>query len=190
MSIEYQSLDARVRSAMTHEVDRDQANGVLYLSPRLTEEGVRAWPRILREACEHHDDSWLADTLRSRNLLQAKEQRRLSNGKVSIAQVPNNAAEILAEGEFNRCYARGLCVEVLACGEAEVEVCRGKDVENPRPESQAMIGRRLPASALLDDLRTSQGIEPALGLPKGPNSGLTVRRPTQTHSPRGAVVGR
>lgn len=49
-------------------------------------------------------------------------------------------------------------------------------VRNPRPESEAMVGSRLPAQALLDDLRTSQGVEPALGLPPGPNSGITVRR--------------
>ncbi|MGH3041645.1 MAG: hypothetical protein ACRDNG_07905 [Gaiellaceae bacterium] len=82
----------------------------------------------------------------------------------------------MAEGEFNRFYARGLCADVVASGGTEVQVYRGKDVQNPRSESQAMIGRRLPAQSLLDDLRTSQGVEPALGLPPGPNSGLTIRR--------------
>jgi hypothetical protein len=69
------------------------------------------------------------------------------------------------------------CARMMSIqAERTSEVYRGKDVQNPRPESQALIGRRLPAQSLLDDLRTAQGVEPALGLPPGPNSGLTVRR--------------
>lgn len=176
MSIRYESLDGAVRDAMARELDRENANGTLYISPRLTEAGAQAWPQILREAFASHDDNWIAATLRSRGLMRAQEQRRKPKGGFTTAQVPHTAPDTLAEGEFNRFYARGLCADVVASGGTEVEVYRGKDVQNPRPESQAMIGRRLPAQRLLDDLRTSQGVEPALGLPPGPNSGLTVRR--------------
>ena len=44
-------------------------------------------------------------------------------------------------------------------------IYRGKEVQQPRAESQAMIGKRINAGALLDDLRKSPGVEPALGLP-------------------------
>ena len=58
----------------------------------------------------------------------------------------------------------------------QVEVYRGKSVSQPRPESEALLGKRLSVKALLEDLRKSKGVEPALGLPHpGPNSGLTVR---------------
>jgi hypothetical protein len=176
MSIHYESLDPAVRSAMVTELERDQANGILYMSPRLTEAGAQAWPEILKEALASHDDTWIAATLRSRGLMRMEERRRKPKGGFTTAQVPYTAPDTLAEGEFNRFYARGLCVHVLASGGTEVEVYRGKEGQNPRPESQAMIGRRLPAQNLLDDLRTAQGVEPALGLPRGPNSGLTVRR--------------
>lgn len=176
MSIRHESLDEAVRSAMVRELERDQAAGTLYISPRLTEAGAQAWPEILREAFESHDDSWVAATLRSRGLMRTQEQRRKPKGGFTTAQVPHTAPDTLAEGEFNRFYARGLCAHVVDSGGGEVEVYRGKDVQNPRSESEAMIGRRLPAQSLLDDLRTAQGVEPALGLPPGPNSGLTVRR--------------
>jgi hypothetical protein len=176
MSIRYESLDAGVRDFMVRELERDQANGNLYVSPRLTDTGEEAWPHVLREAMMEHDDSWLASTLRARGYLRTEEQRRKPKGGFTTAKVPHTAADTLAEGEFNRFYARGLCSQVLSSGGSEVAVYRGKQVENPRPESEAMIGRRLSAQQLLDDLRTAQGVEPALGLPPGPNSGLTVRR--------------
>lgn len=58
---------------------------------------------------------------------------------------------------------------------AEIEVYRAKEVATPRSESIALIGRRLSVSALLGDLRVSVGVDTALGLPPGPNSGLSGR---------------
>ena len=92
-----------------------------------------------------------------------------------MARVPRTAPDTLAEGEFNRFYVRGLCARALEENVTEVQVYRGKSVRNPRPESRAMIGKVLLARDLLEDLRRSQGVEPALGLPTGPNSGLTIR---------------
>lgn len=37
------------------------------------------------------------------------------NGKTFSKKVPVTAAETLAEGEFNRFYARGLCLREVAC---------------------------------------------------------------------------
>ena len=176
MSIFYESLDTAVRGYMIQELERELANGTLYISPRLTEIGVKTWAEILREAFEQHDDVWIASILRSRGLMRIEEQRRKPKGGFTIAQVPYTAPDTLAEGEFNRFYVRGLCVQVIASGKTDVEVYRGKEDQNPRLESEAMIGRHFSAQMLLDDLRNSQGVEPALGLPPGPNSGLTVRR--------------
>jgi hypothetical protein len=85
----------------------------------------------------------------------------------------------LAEGEFNRFYARGLCARALSEGISEVIVYRGKRVMQPRQESEAMIGKRISAKDLLEDLRKSEskGVEPALGIPSGPNSGITICLP-------------
>jgi hypothetical protein len=176
MGIRYESLDENVRRYMLDELELDCNSGKLYISPRLTVEGVAVWPDLLREAFRNHDDDWLASELRLRGLIRKTEQRRTPKGGFTTAQVPRTAPETLAEGEFNRFYARGLCRHVIQTGGTEVEVYRGKEVRNPRPESQAMIGRRLAAQQLIEDLRKSQGVEPSLGLPPGPNSGLTVRK--------------
>jgi len=92
----------------------------------------------------------------------------------TTAKIPVTAPDTLAEGEFNRFYARGLCARAIDNGIKEVVVYRGKEVQQPRAESQAMIGKKIDATVLLEDLRNSPGVEPALGLPPGPNSGLTV----------------
>jgi hypothetical protein len=176
MGIRYDSLDGAVRASMVQEIQRDIANGSLYISKRLTGPGAQAWPDLLREASEQHDDTWLAAALRSRAYMATEEERRRPKGGFTTAQVPHTAADTLAEGEFNRFYARGLCAHLLASNGTQVEVYRGKEVENPRAESQAMIGARLPAQELLSDLRASPGVDTALRLPPGPNSGLTVRR--------------
>jgi hypothetical protein len=82
------------------------------------------------------------------------------------------AASTLAEGEFNRFYLRGIARRGLEEGR-DIEIYRGRASSNPRPESQALVGQHLSANALLDDLRAHIGVDSTLGLPPGPNSGLT-----------------
>jgi len=175
MGILCESLDEKIRRQMIAELDLDIESGKLYISKRLTEAGAKEWPELLRVALLENNDDWLASQLQVRGLMRTTEQRRNPKGGYTDVRVPYTAPETLAEGEFNRFYARGLCAHLIAIGETEVEVYRGKDVASPRHDSEEMIGCRLPATELLKDLRTSQGVDTALRLPPGPNSGLTVR---------------
>jgi len=177
MAFTFENLDADTRRAMEQELDRDIAAGKLYISPRLNARGQAQWAGLLREAARNQNEVWLAAQLRGGDLLNTHEERKKPKGGTTVAQVPVTAADTLAEGEFNRFYARGLCARSIAAGTMHVEVYRGKPVAVPRPESEAMLGSRISAETLLTDLRASQGVEPALGLPPGPNSGLTVRLP-------------
>ncbi|GAB2795656.1 hypothetical protein GCM10027040_22630 [Halomonas shantousis] len=176
MAIRHDSLDAGVRARMQEELQRDIEGQRLSLSPRLNAKGIEAWPLLLQLALRRHDDVWLAQQIRTHGLLKATERRRTSSGGMTVARVPNTAAETLAEGDFNRYYVRGLCLQVLAEGERDVEVYRGKEVMTPRPESLLMLGKRLSAEQLLGALRHSASDETVLGVLLGPNSGLSVRR--------------
>ncbi len=173
----FEILDRQTRTAMAEELDLDLAQNSLYLSPRLNQAGLANYERLLRQAIESYDDQWLANQLRSNGYMKSQETRRKPRGGFSYAKVPITAPNTLAEGEFNRFYIRGVCVRALREGVEEVEVYRGKAVTNPRPQSNAMIGKRVSAQTLLNDLRQSPGVGPALGVPPGPNSGLTVRLP-------------
>lgn len=177
MGLRLDSLDARTRELMLDELAQDAAGGRLYISPRLSERGRRDFESLLRAAIESGDDVSLAESLRTQGRMSATEERRRPSGGFTSAKVPTTAPDTLAEGEFNRFYARGLCRRALEIGISELVIYRAKEVAHPRVESEAMIGTRVDATALLEDLRTHPGVETALGLLPGPNSGLSVRLP-------------
>jgi len=171
MGLDYRSLDSATREAMAAEVERDAAARSLYISPRLTEQGANEWPELLLSAVKTGTDDSLARELSTRRLLKTHEESH-RNGKPYTKAVPATAASTLAEGEFNRFYLRGIASRGLAENRV-IEIYRGRASSRPRPESEALIGERLAAGALLDDLRAHIGVDGALGLPPGPNSGLT-----------------
>jgi len=172
MSLVYEDLNHSLRAGMQAEISDDIRTGVLYMSPRLTLAGRSRWPQLLLDAAAKYDDNWLAAEVRV--LLNQKETSTSSKGKIFEKEVPVNAHETLAEGEFNRYYIRAACLTAIGLS-SKLEVYRGKQVEHPRNESTAMLGRLMDPHSLLIDLRKSNGIESSLGLPPGPNSGLTVR---------------
>lgn len=177
MGLQYPNLDAKSRAHMQSEFQSDQAAGRLYMSSRLSAAGVRGWPALLSEAIASHDDDWLAAEIQRRGFLNSHEERKKPTGGVTVAKIPSNAHEVMAEGEFNRFYVRGLCLRAMEENVPHVVVHRARHSENPRRESEALIGKAFAPAALLSDLRKSPGVDPALGVPPGPNSGLSVRLP-------------
>ena len=175
MALQLANLDELTRTLMVEELEIDVANGDLYSSLRLNHRGHAEYEQLLRTAFLEGNDEILADEIRSRGLLNASEQRLKPSGGFSTVKVPVSAPETLAEGEFNRFYVRALCRRVIDDGASELEIYRAKAVANPRSASEAMIGQRIDAAALLDDLRTHPGVDTSFGLPAGPNSGLSVR---------------
>lgn len=123
--------------------------------------------------------SWLTLASEIRGRLNSHEKpRRLKSGELSKPPIMrSNAHEMLAEGEFNRFYIRAICLRAIEDGIPEVIVYRAKAVQNARSESARKIGQGHAAEELLRDLRTHQGVDTALGLPPGPNSGLSVHLP-------------
>jgi hypothetical protein len=177
MGINYKNLDEKTRKFMLEELEMDIANSNLYISLRLNPAGKSKWTELLRQAIKSYSDDWLASQLIG--CMNLYEERKTRTGKIIRPKVPVTAPDTLAEGEFNRFYARGLCARALSEGISEVIVYRGKRVMQPRQESEAMIGKRISAKDLLEDLRKSEskGVEPALGIPSGPNSGITICLP-------------
>lgn len=162
---------------MVEEIEADQAAGAMYISNYLNDKGCGDWPGLLLDAAREGDDDSLSAAIQNNGCLKTHVERRKPKGGFTQAAVPYTAHQTLGEGEFNRYYTRGLCRFAIERGIPQLEVYRGKAVAEPRAASQAAIGKLVDPSAVLEDLRTTQGVEPALGLPPGPNSGLVLRIP-------------
>lgn len=175
--MDLRNLDEQTRAAMLGEVERDVSSGVLYLSPRLSPRGAADYPDLLREAVVSGNVHTLAARLSTDGRLLTQETARHPRGGPDIIKkVPVTAAQTMAEGEFNRFYARGVCLRALADDgpAATVTIYRARESANPRSASVALVGTAPSAAHLLEDLRSHIGIDTALGLPPGPNSGLSV----------------
>lgn len=174
MPLHYENLDSTTRKFMQEEIQSDISSNKIYKSPRLNEQGEILWPSLLLEAAALGDDETLAAKLRYQKLLKERETRNSIHG-VTTKAVPVNAPETLSEGEFNRYYARGVCLHSISNGSSEVTVYRARTSSNPRATSEEKIGMVINAKELLDDLREHNGVDTALGLPPGPNSGLSIK---------------
>ncbi len=178
MALYLENLDDRTRQLMMDEFDYDISHNQLHISPFLSGQGQRDYANLLREAIRNGDDETLAQSLREHRRILRTLPRRNPKGGYSITATPENAAQVLAESEFNRYYIRALARRAIADGISELVIYRAKPVSSPRPKSEARIETSLPPEELLKDLRAHPGDEPpALGVPSGPNSGLSVRLP-------------
>ncbi len=172
MGLEYKNLDERTRTLMLAEIERDIAAKTLYLSENLNPQGKANYPDLVRTAARSGSDVTLGAAIRDR-LNPHEKPRRLKSGEFSKAPVMrSNAHEMLAEGEFNRFYIRAVCLRAIEDGIQEVVVYRAKNVQNARSESEQKIGQRVLVEPLLRDLRANPGVDTAMGLPPGPNSGF------------------
>ena len=177
MSLYYHNLDDRTRQLMQDELEYDIAHNQLHISPFLSGQGQRDYANLLRQAIENGSDETLEKDLRAHRRITRALPRRSRSGRYGIVATPTNAAQILAEGEFNRYYIRALARRAIEDGILELVVYRAKRVRRPRVESEALVETTIPAKDLLEDLRSHTDQPPALGVPAGSSSGLSVRLP-------------
>jgi len=177
VGLRYFNLDDRTRQLMLEEMQLDVANNKLFISPYLSGQGVRDYPDLLRQAITSGDDTSLAAALTQQRRILRSYTRRTPRQGYSIVSVPENAAETIAEEEFNRYYIRALARRAIAEGVPELVVVRAKPVQEPRPQSEALVETSVNPNDLLADLRAHTDEPPELGIPAGPGSGISVRLP-------------
>lgn len=162
------NLTDSVRGKMLSEVEMDISKGNIYISGRLNELGIEKYVEFLKESIENGTEEILEALIRDNNCLNDTE---ISNGKTK--KVSSNAAQLIAQSEFNRFYIRAICLEAIENDIESVEVYRARESSWSRPESETMIGRQINPKELLEDLRISIGVTPQI-LPEI-NSGLSIK---------------
>src|SRR5207253_8262583 len=130
------------------ELDHALANGAFHTSERLRPDAVGEYQRLLNEALRYYDDRWLEE--RASVLLVESESRRTRSGGTTTARIPQMAARLLAEGDFNRYYMRGVARHAIDESRPILEVYRARLSIEPRPESAQMEGSRVAATEVLD----------------------------------------
>ncbi|MCH7293598.1 hypothetical protein MMP65_19385 [Acinetobacter sp. ANC 3926] len=169
MSFDFQNLSKEVREKMQEEIKSDISKNNLYFSKRFNQKGRDEYSDILLKHVETGNEISLGNDLKQKGCFNSVEET-----KTGVKNVPYNAHETFAEGEFNRFYVRGLCLIAIS-KQTKLQVYRAKNVENSRSASEQKIGSFIDPQKLLKDLRENIGIDTALELPPGPNSGLSVK---------------
>lgn len=172
MALHYQSLDSHIRELMLKEFNYDLDCDNCYYSKRFNDTGVKCFVDIMRKHIIEGTDEGLAQELKDKDCFKSHEQRITVKG-TTLVKVPVTASQTFSEGEFNRFYIRALCVKAIEENK-RLKVYRARHSENPRIDSEALLDSVVDPNKLLKDLRENIGIDTALGLPNGPNSGLSV----------------
>jgi len=168
VALRYENLDETTRAFMLAEFDMDSHAGRVYACKRMTDAGQRQFPALLREAIREQDDSLLAEQLHDR----FRDAMPVGASSECAAM---EAPGLLAEGEFNRYYMRGLCARAVDEGIAQVQVYRARVVSALRRSLLQCIGERHAPGPLLRDLHATHCSDPASVSPFGVNTGLTLR---------------
>lgn len=162
-----------VRSEMITEINADIDADKLYLSERLNAEGRQQYPSKLLEAAMSLDINGYISSF-GMEYFNSHYRRKTKSGFTQV-KMNKDANVTLCEGEFNRFYIRAVCLKAIAIGQGMVTAYRARPSNNPRPESTEIENKQFDADKLLNDLRTNIGVDTVLGLPPGPNSGMSVR---------------
>lgn len=173
MSLNLLNLDGRTRVLMLEELDYDMERNQLHINPYLSGQGVHDFANLLREAMEEGDETHLAEALNQKRRIARTAARQRPSGGYTTVTVPANAAEMIADDAFNRYYIRALCRRALDDGQ-QLIVYRAKAAHSPRPRSEELVETTVDPAMLLDDLRQHTGEETEMGIPGGPNSGISV----------------
>jgi hypothetical protein len=173
MPLHYENLDPATRRYALAELDDDLASGAFHASERLRPTAIADYQRLLRDAIRYYDDLWLEEHVQ--DLLVEVEPRRTRSGAQTTAKVPQMAARMLAEHDFNRYYMRGVCQRAIAEERQVVEVYRARLSLEPRRESAELEGHRFPARETLEQMRDRPLSDAAIATLGRVNSGLSLR---------------
>lgn len=171
---QFPHLNQGIRDLMVEELALDVRQDQVYVGKRLNQMGIATYTSALQTAME---SGTLAEFQASMEPVPGRlwvSATTARNGRRSTT--PVTSARTLTEGEFNRYYMRAICRDSIHRGDGKVLVVRAKEVANPRADYlvTVSVGDVLAADVVLRDLRAHPGESTVTGIPRGPNSGLSL----------------
>ncbi len=171
----FENLNDETREHIVEALREAETSGNLYYGPHLKESARERFAALLKEAAEGHDGHWLGEQLNRQELMNKTEKHRTKAGKEVIQKMPAEAAENLAEGQFNRFYMLGLCEWAEFNGVTHLQVYRAKKLESPRPEAEYMVGKLIPVDDIESQLKERD--QSLYSMLADASAGLSVRIP-------------
>jgi hypothetical protein len=177
VSLDLTDLDPCTRRFMLAELDADLADGTLFRSAQLSPDGLHEYDRLLREAIVTGTEETFAEALLACDAVMPPI--RWHPKSIGPDEALAAVALRLAERELHRFYIRGLCQRALEQGVESLVIYRARPADAGRAPTNTMIGVRIAARSLLEDLRGTFRSWPPHGLPQCHDAGLSVRFPDE-----------
>jgi len=177
----FEELTDETRASMLREFGAEERRANPYRSPRLTEEGVAAFPDAMRSAIVDGDEESLEYELLDPDFWEAWETYRrngfLRNRRVNFAA----AAKSLSRTEFNTWYVRGLAKRLIDEGLEHCQIYRAEDARDTSRGCPLSEGELLSLQEVYHGHRAhywpTPGNPDALSVPAHTNCCYTIRRP-------------
>lgn len=151
MVFEFRNLDETTRLLMIKEFDSDVMSNSLYISPRLSEQGRKDFPVLLRNALANGTIETLEASIFPFMHLNYEDFQPVDAFSWKRRKMPRNAIKLLAL-EFNYYYMIAICRRAIK-ENRKIRVYRGRISLNPRESSEKLIGKFLSPQELLETLR-------------------------------------
>lgn len=171
MKFNYKHLNNEIRSLIKTEIEAAIERKTLYYSKQFNPDGHEAWPGLLMQAALEHDEHWLGYHLDDHGFFKNAVYRKTPSGGYTIVKVPSDAAQKLADCEFNRYYMIAVCRLAINQGK-QITIVRAKQRGEQRPDSVILEGKRLDPGSLISEISPLPSFPPH-DLCK-PNSGLSI----------------
>lgn len=176
----FEELDEITRHWMLEEFLAEENSGMPYRSPRLSQEGLDAFPREMEKALREGNEESLFMALANAVYWKKAENFHRSGRTYQKKINPVEAAKVLAYSEFNTWYVRGFSRRLMEEGETYCEVYRAAPAWQPRPECLSHEGKIFEVKLIYNGHRAkywpSPGNPNAFSIPVGPNCHHSIRR--------------
>lgn len=153
-----------INKIMISELKQDIDSNAVYLSKDMYPEKLREYNLKFLEHVTTFDLEGFVDYLQKNNFFRET--------KNDGSKVASNAAQRLAEGEFNKIYIRAVCKKAINSN-LSVVIYRYKESSVKRIESEEKIGEKVDPGEVYDDLIKNRVTGVASILPEV-SSGLSV----------------